>query len=46
MVLVHGAVRFENGKSGDIKHGYNGEQMVVFDLTRIAAEHINWEVKV
>lgn len=31
-------------ESGDIKHGYNSEKMVVFDLTRTAAEHINWEV--
>ena len=41
MALMNGAARFENGKSSDIKHGYNGEEMVIFDLTRTAAERIN-----
>lgn len=44
LVVMKGAMRFENGKSADIKHGYNGEDTVVFDLTRSAQDHINYEV--
>ena len=38
------AVRFENGRSADIKYAYNGESIVIFDLTRSQQEHFNYEV--
>ena len=38
------AIRFENGKSADIKYAYRGERVVVFDLTRSQQEHFNYEV--
>lgn len=44
IVLMKDGVRFENGKSADIKFGYNGQKYVCFDLTRSAVDHINWEV--
>ncbi|CAG2215486.1 unnamed protein product [Mytilus edulis] len=44
LVVMKNAMRFENGKSADIKHGYNGQDPVVFDLTRSAQDHINYEV--
>lgn len=44
IVLKKDGIRFENGKSADIKYGYKGERYVCFDLTRSAAEHINWEI--
>ncbi|AKV62262.1 putative replication initiation protein [Rakkovirus canuewis] len=40
----HGAVRFENGKSADIKYAYNGERIVIFDLSRSQEDHFNYEV--
>ena len=36
-------IRFENSKSADIKHAYNGEKVVFFDLTRSQLEHFNYE---
>lgn len=44
LVVMKNAVRFENGKSADIKYGYNGEHIVCFDLTRSQSDHINYEV--
>lgn len=44
LTVMKDAMRFENGKSADIKHGYNGQNLVVFDLTRSAQDHINYEV--
>ncbi|MCK5919361.1 MAG: hypothetical protein KAG66_00365 [Methylococcales bacterium] len=37
------SIRFENSKSSDIKHAYNGERIVFFDLTRSQQEHFNYE---
>lgn len=34
----------ENGKTADIKHGYNGERTVIFDLTRSVEDRVNYEV--
>ena len=44
LVHVKEAVRFENGKSNDIKYLYKGEPIVCFDLCRSSTEHINYEV--
>lgn len=44
LVGVLDAVRFENGKSSDIKHAYHGESIVVFDFCRAQQDHINYEV--
>ena len=37
-------VRFENGKSADIKYGYTGQRCVLFDLSRSQMDHVNYEV--
>ena len=37
-------MRFENGKSADIKHAYNGQKNVIFDLSRSQESHCNYEV--
>lgn len=37
-------IRFENGKSADIKHAFNGQKIVIFDLSRSQSEHVNYEV--
>uniref|UniRef100_A0A0L8I7L6 Helicase superfamily 3 single-stranded DNA/RNA virus domain-containing protein n=1 Tax=Octopus bimaculoides TaxID=37653 RepID=A0A0L8I7L6_OCTBM len=37
-------IRFENGRSLDIKFMYNGQRIVIFDLTRSQEQHINYEV--
>ena len=37
-------VRFENGKSADIKFTYTGERICVFDLSRSQEDHVNYEV--
>ena len=37
-------VRFENGKSADIKFGYTGQRCVIFDLSRSQMDHINYEI--
>lgn len=44
LVTHHDAVRFENGKSTDIKHAYGGNKIVIFDFSRSQQEHINYEV--
>jgi len=41
---LQGAVRFENGKSADLKKAYNGQELVIFDLSRSQEDHINYEV--
>ncbi len=38
-----GAIRFENGKSSDLKYAYNGERIVIFDLSRSQEDHVNYE---
>jgi len=43
LVLMKGAIRFENGRSIDIKAGFVGQEYVVFDLVRSSQDHINWE---
>ncbi|CAI9729859.1 Hypothetical predicted protein [Octopus vulgaris] len=37
-------IRFENGRSLDLKFMYNGQRIVIFDLTRSQEQHINYEV--
>lgn len=44
LVLNMNAIRFENGKSADIKYGYSGQRVVVFDFTRKTEDRINYEV--
>lgn len=44
LVCVGGAVRFENGRSTDIKHAWRGERVCIFDLSRSQQDHINYEV--
>ncbi len=39
-----GCVKFENGKSADIKYGYNGERVVIFDYSRSQEDSINYQV--
>ena len=44
LVSKGNCVRFENGKSADIKFGYNGQSICIFDLSRSQQDHINYEV--
>lgn len=44
LVATQSALRLENGKSGDIKHAYTGQRVVIFDYSRSQQEHINYEV--
>ena len=37
-------LRYENGKSADVKYALNGEKIVVFDLSRSQESHVNYEV--
>jgi len=43
-LVTKGAIRFENGKSADIKYAYEGEETVVFDFSRSQEERINYEI--
>ena len=38
------ALRYENGKSADVKFALNGEKIVLFDLSRSQETHVNYEV--
>lgn len=44
LVCKYGAVMFENGRSSDIKHAYDGQRIVIFDLSRSQQDHFNYEV--
>ena len=44
MVCNKDCFKLGNGKSADVKYGYNGQEYVIFDLTRDSQERINWEV--
>lgn len=44
LVATKEAIRFENGKSADIKYIYEGETIVIFDFCRSQSDHINYEV--
>ena len=44
LILKHGAVRFENAKTFDIKYAYKGETVVIFDLNRSQQGVLNYEV--
>ena len=44
LVANGNCVRFENGKSADIKYGYTGQRCVIFDLSRSQMDHVNYEV--
>ena len=37
-------MRYENGKSADVKYAYQGQDTVVFDLSRSQETHVNYEV--
>ncbi|KAI0232162.1 hypothetical protein LSAT2_017480, partial [Lamellibrachia satsuma] len=37
-------MRFENGKNAGVKYAYNGQDIVVFDLSRSQETHVNYEV--
>ena len=37
-------MRYENGKSADVKFAYNGQEIIVFDLSRSQETHVNYEV--
>ena len=40
----HNAARFTNGRTCDIAFAYNGEPVVVFDLSRTVEGHVNYSV--
>ena len=44
LVLTQDCIRFENGKSLDIKHAYAGQKICIFDFSRSMENHINYEV--
>lgn len=44
LVQKYNALRLENGKSQDLKHAYEGQNIVIFDYSRSQADHINYEV--
>lgn len=44
LIAKENAVAFDNGKSADIKYGYTGQEIVIFDLCRSEADHINYGV--
>ncbi|KAH3697416.1 hypothetical protein DPMN_084917 [Dreissena polymorpha] len=44
MMSTMDAIRFENGKSNDLKYMYKGQEYVIFDFCRSSSEHINYEV--
>ena len=37
-------MRYENGKSADVKFAYKGQKVCVFDLSRSQETHVNYEV--
>ena len=37
-------IRFENGKSADVKFAFDGQKVAVFDLSRSPETHVNYEV--
>ena len=37
-------LRYENGKSADVKYALDGQRIVVFDLSRSQETHVNYEV--
>ena len=39
----HSCIRMENAKSADLKYAYNGEQIVMFDLSRSIEQIFNYE---
>lgn len=44
LIAKHDAIAFDNGKTADIKYGYKGQKIVVFDLCRSETEYINYGV--
>lgn len=44
LIARYNAIAFDNGKSADIKYGYNGQALVIFDLCRCELEFINYGV--
>ncbi len=43
-LITQGAIRFENGKSADIKYAYQGQETVIFDYSRSCMDRVNYEV--
>lgn len=37
-------IRFENGRSADVKFAYRGQRIVIFDYSRSVEGHLNYEV--
>ena len=37
-------IRFENGIYSDIKHAYDGQYIVIIDLSRASESHFNYEI--
>jgi hypothetical protein len=44
LIAKENAIAFDNGKSTDIKYGYKGQRLVIFDLCRCEADFINYGV--
>lgn len=44
LVANHGAVKYENSKTNDVKYAYEGEPIVIFDFVRSSQDHINYEI--
>ena len=42
MIVKHQAIRFENAKTTDLAHAYNGEPIVIFDFSRFVNERVNY----
>ncbi len=44
MAIINDAFVTSNGRSNDIKYGYAGERIVVFDYSRSQEENINYQI--
>lgn len=44
LCVMKGAIRFQNGKSADIKYAYNGQDIVIFDYVRSMEEIVNYGI--
>lgn len=44
LAAVHKAAYLQNGKSSDLAHAYNGQNIVVFDFPRTSIEKINYSI--
>lgn len=44
LIAAKGAVRFTNGRTGDIAFAYNNEDIIIFDFARSCEERINYQI--